>query len=250
MALKTRRKQKVPAETVPAQSLRERPPERVSRLPEVERSFFTLLLRQLYAGLQDLEQMLKRPEAKSSREEQLHKSGRIRATTAYALALLRLEDLRNGQPQPETLDLLSLLNIAVNALRRDFLFAGVSVRRPPSIAPVEVRVPKETFLFLLEEMLGCCLRCAPHGKNLHIGLREIPGALLLSMRTEGEAVQHTPLMPLPGAKDEEDEEEEPSEGGTADYGFAVSSMLANRLGCRLRWETDGAGVRLFLEIPM
>ncbi len=243
MALLNRKKQKSVPEPPPAQS------QPVGRLPDVERSFFTLLLQEMYGGLQDLEQMAKRPDPKQGREEMLHKSGRIRATAAYALALLRLEDFSAAQEPSERFDLLTLLNISVNALRRDFLYAGVSVRRPPSIAPVEIRVPKETFLFLLEEMLSCCLRCAPHGKNLHITLREAPRALLLSMRTEGAAVQHSPLLPLFAAEEEKAEVSNmptPEE----DYGFAVSRVLADRLQCGLRWETDGAGVRLFLEIPM
>ncbi|MDR3313503.1 MAG: hypothetical protein LBS96_03490 [Oscillospiraceae bacterium] len=246
MALLNRKKQPKAVEQPAA------PAAPARRLPELERSFFTLLLQELYGGLQDLEQLAKRPEPKNGREELLHKSGRIRATAAYALALLHLDDCRTAPEQPEALDLLALLNIAVNALRRDFLFAGVSVRRPPSIAPVEVHVPKETFLFLLEEMLGCCLRCAPNGKHLHITLKETPHALLLSMRTEGAAVQHPPLLPLPPTQAQAQAEEQTGQSAPApeeDYGFAVSRVLAERLHCRLRWEADEAGVRLFLEMP-
>jgi hypothetical protein len=231
-----KRKKSVEINAHPAE--KKQPP--VPVMPKAERAFFSLLLREIYAGLQDLEQLARRP-GKNDGPELPHKSRRIRATAAYALAALRMEESTDATEAPEVLDLLSLLNIAVNALRRDFLFAGVSVRRPSPVTPLRIRAPKEGLLFLLEEMLGCCLRCAPSGKNLHIALKEMPQGTLLSMRSEGASVQHPPLIPLPAVPGEPVPPQ--------DYGFSVVKILAERLGLPFRWETDGAGVRLFLEIP-
>ncbi|MCL2299303.1 MAG: hypothetical protein FWC27_04055 [Firmicutes bacterium] len=209
------------------------------KLPAVERAFFEMLLEALGAGLQESEKDLRKP---AGRGELLRKNSRLRGTVAYARALLRLEEFDHAEQPAETeqAEIAALLNVAVNNLRRSFLYAGVAVRRPanePAFAP---RAPKGLALFLLEEMLACCLRCAPEGRNLYINTRPIGGLLLLSMRTEGPPLQQSPLIPLLEG-----------DGGAApeeDCGFAVCRVLAARLGWAFRWEADEAGVRMFLDI--
>ncbi|MCL2106518.1 MAG: hypothetical protein FWH26_05615 [Oscillospiraceae bacterium] len=234
MALRKRAKHPPPLRREPEAASCPEPP----RLPALERSFFDLLLRELSAGLRDMEQALRKsggPEGEEARPA----CGRLRATVAYAQALLRLEELRALGGQPEQVDFAALLNQAVNALRREFLHAGVSVRRPQSEEPILLTVPREAFLFLLEEMLACCLRCSPGGRQLHIAVKRIDELLLLSLRSEGASVQYPPLLPLPGG-----DEAAPR----SDYGFSLARILADMLPGRFRWEADGAGVRMFLEI--
>jgi hypothetical protein len=164
---------------------------------------------------------------------------------AYARALLRLEAFRAGDPpaQAEALEVPALLNVAVNNQRRAFLYAGAAVRRSDKEPAFTVYTQREPALFLLEEMLACCLRCAPEGKNLYIGARPIGGLLLLSMRTEGPPLQQSPLIPLL-PREGEGEDGVPGE----DYGFAVCRVIAARLGWAFRWEADEAGVRMFVDI--
>ena len=211
-------------------------------LPEAQRAFFDILLGELAGGLQEAEKELRRP---AQREELLRKNSRLRGTVAYARALLRLEELQREGLPPEDgeSDLPSLLNLAVNSLRRSFLYAGVAVRRPGEEPSFTVRAPKGLMMFLLEEMLSCCLRCAPEGRNLHVNMRPIGDVLLLSMRTEGPALQQSPLIPmLPRESDSEGDASE------EDYGFAMCRVLAAQLGWAFRWEADEAGVRMFLDI--
>ncbi|MDR1927348.1 MAG: hypothetical protein LBQ33_01750 [Oscillospiraceae bacterium] len=211
-----------------------------STLPQAQRDFFDHLLRELYAGLQDLEQCAKRQDRAGKNEELLQKSGRLRGTVAYAEALLRLEDGK-GQPAEAAVpaELLSLINIAVNNMRREFLYAGVTAHRPVG-SELLLQVPREAFLFLLEEMIGCCLRCSPRGKNLHFDLKLVQQSRLLILRTEGAALQQTPLLPLLGQQEEG--------GAPEDYGFSMCELLARRLHLRFRWEADEAGVRMFLTM--
>ncbi|MCL2495709.1 MAG: hypothetical protein FWE98_08700 [Oscillospiraceae bacterium] len=238
------------------------------KLPEAQRAFFDILLRELAGGLLESEKALRRgapPEAL------LRGNSRLRATVAYARALLRLEELdqpnqqdqpgqpnqpnqpdqpeqpdQPGQPnQPEQTELPALLNLAVNGLRRSFLYAGVAVRRAEEEPPFVVRAPREQALFLLEEMLACCLRCAPEGRSLHIHMRPIGPALLLGLRTEGPVLRQSPLIPLLPSEGESDGGDAPAE---EDYGFAMCRVLAARLGWPFRWEADEAGVRMFVDI--
>ena len=205
------------------------------RLPQVERAFFDMLLGELGSGVQEAEQAVQRGRA----EEALQKSARVRQTIAYAQALLRLEEGRASQEQAEPIELPSLFNLAAKHTRRAFLYAGTALRRASEEPSVTINLPKESFLFLLEEMLCCCLRCAPGGKNLHAGIKGInESRALLSLRSEGPALLQSPLIPLLEPAPREDE----------DYGFALCQAMAVRLGCALRWEADGAGVRMFLEI--
>ena len=210
------------------------------KLPEVERAFFDILLEALGDGLQEEEKALRKP---APHRELLRGNSRLRGTVAYARALLRLEELKraglpaeNGQAQ----EISALLNVAVNNLRRSFLYAGVAVRRPENEPAFTVRAPKDLALFLLEEMLLCCLRCAPEGRNLYINTRPIGSVLLLGMRTEGPSLQQSPLIPILEANGKPAPEE--------DYGFAVCRVLAGQLGWALRWEADEAGVRMFVDI--
>ena len=226
------------------------------RLPETQRVFFEILLKELAGGLQESEKELRKLVG---RGELLRKSSRLRGTVAYARALLRLEEIHRADQEPklEQAELSSLLNLAVNGLRRSFLYAGVAVRRPGEEPASTVCAPKELVLFLLEEMLSCCLRCAPEGKNLYINSRPIGSLLLLSMRTEGPALQQSPLIPLlyhpnesadsPGTPDREgDDGDDPAP--EEDYGFAMCRVLASQLGWAFRWEADEAGVRMFVDI--
>jgi len=210
------------------------------RLPEAERAFFELLLQGLSAGLQESEKELRKL---AGRGELLRRSARLQGTVAYALALLRLEELHAAEQPAEPVEAAALLNVAVNNLRRSFLYAGVAVRRAGQEPAYPVRAPRELALFLLEEMLSCCLRCAPEGRSLYIGMRQIGETLLLGMRTEGPVLQQSPLIPLlpSGGEDDTPPPEE-------DYGFAMCRVLAARLGWAFRWEADEAGVRMFLDI--
>jgi len=208
-------------------SLQEQP-----KLPEVERAFFDMLLQELYGGLQELEQLAK----KSAGEALLHKCTQARGTVAYAQALLRLEDYPYAQDQPEELP--AVFNAAANSLRREFLYAGVTLRRPPDEQMLGVIVPDNLMRFLLEEMVRCCLRCAPRGRNLHVGAKRIGAALLLSMRTEGRTLQQTPLIPPLHAQERYEE----------DYGFALCQAIAALGAWEFRWEADEAGVRMFLDL--
>jgi len=211
-------------------------------LPEVERAFFEILLGELEGGLQESEKELRRLV---KRGELLRASGRLRGTVAYARALLRLEAFHSADlpAQAERTQFAALLNVAVNNLRRSFLYAGVAVRRADREPDFTVRAPKELALFLLEEMLACCLRCAPEGRNLYIGARPIGGLLLLTMRTEGPALQQSPLIPLL-PKDEKADAPACEE----DYGFAMCRVIAAQLGWAFRWEADEAGVRMFVDM--
>jgi len=214
------------------------------QLPDAQRAFFDILLKELAGGLQESEKELRKLVG---RGELLRRSSRLRGTVAYARALLRLEEMqREGLPdEPEELEVPALLNLAVNGLRRSFLYAGVAVRRPGEEPAYTVCAPKALVLFLLEEMLSCCLRCAPEGRNLYINSRSIGSLLLLSMRTEGPALQQSPLIPLlPREESEDGDAPAPEE----DYGFAMCRVLAAQLGWAFRWETDEAGVRMFVDI--
>jgi len=225
------------------------------KLPQAQRAFFDILLRELAGGLQESEKALRRG---APTEALLRGNSRLRGTVAYARALLRLEELdRPNQPepdqpdqldqpdQPEQTELPALLNLAVNGLRRSFLYAGVAVRRAEEEPAFLVRVPRDLALFLLEEMLACCLRCAPEGRSLHISMRPIGPALLLGLRTEGPVLQQSPLIPLlPSERESDDDSPAPEE----DYGFAMCRVLAARLGWPFRWEADEAGVRMFVDI--
>ena len=226
----------------PDEGFRRAPVPEPPKLPEAQRAFFDILLGELAGGLQEAEKELRRP---AERDELLRKNSRLRGTVAYARALLRLEKLQQEGLPPEDgeSDVASLLNLAVNSLRRSFLYAGVAVRRPGEELSFAVRVPKDLMLFLLEEMLSCCLRCAPEGRNLHVNMRPIGDVLLLSMRTEGPALQQSPLIPLLPRNDGSDDSA-PEE----DYGFAMCRVLAAQLGWAFRWEADEAGVRVFLDI--
>ena len=226
----------------PDEGFRRAPVPEPPRLPETQRVFFDILLEALAAGLQESEKDLRKL---IQHGELLRKAGRLRGTVAYARALLRLEELqREGlPPASERFEISPLLNLAVNSLRRSLLYAGVAVRRPGEEPAFTVHAPKEIVLFLLEEMLTCCLRCAPEGRNLHISTRPIGSVLLLSVRTEGPALQQSPLIPL---LPREGESEDPVT--EEDYGFAVCRVLAAQLGWAFRWEADEAGVRMFLDI--
>ena len=217
------------------------------QLPQVERAFFDMLLGELGSGVQEAEQAMQKGKASSIAEakassiaEALQKSAQVRQTIAYAQALLRLEEDRAAQAQAEAAQLPILLNLAAKRTRRAFLYAGTALRRASEEPPITINLPQESFLFLLEEMLLCCLRCAPQGKSLHLGLKKIGPKTLLSLRTEGPALLQAPLIPLLP--------QEPSPRENEDYGFALCQTLAARLGYFFRWEADGAGVRMFLEI--
>jgi len=208
----------------------------------MERAFFEILLKELAGGLQENEKELCRLIRHG---ELLRKSSRLRGTVAYGRALLRLEALQRSDlpAEAEKAELSALLNIAVNNLRRSFLYAGVAVRRPDGELSFAVQAPREHVLFLLEEMLSCCLRCAPEGRNLFVNMRPIGNLLLLSMRTEGPPLQQSPLIPLlPREGDSDDPAPE------EDYGFAICRVLAAQLGWAFRWEADEAGVRMFVDI--
>jgi len=228
------------------------------KLPEMERAFFEILLGELDRGLQESEKELRRLD---KRGELLRGSNRLRGTVSYARALLRLEafHLTQRPAQAEQAEVAALLNVALNTMRRSFLYAGVAVRRSDQEPAFAVRAPGELALFLLEEMLACCLRCAPEGRNLYIGTRPIGGLLLLSMRTEGPALQQSPLIPLlyhpsesadssGGPIREEDEEEAEAPAREEDYGFAMCRVIAAQLGWAFRWEADEAGVRMFVDM--
>ena len=218
------------------------------QLPQVERAFFDMLLQELSNGLQETEQAIRKGQGDARAEavvkakaasiaDALRKSARARQTVDYAQALLRL-DASPKDEQPETMGLPTLLNLAARRTRRAFLYAGTALRRASEEPSISLCLPKESFLFLLEEMFCCCLRCSPGGKNLHVGFKEIGPNVLLSLRTEGPALLQAPLIPLL-----------PQEApGEEDYGFALCRMLAARLEYGFRWEADGAGVRMFLEI--
>jgi len=212
------------------------------KLPGVERAFFEILLGELSAGLQESEKELRKL---TEHERLLRKNSRVQGTVAYARALLRLEEYHHAQ-QPaalEQVEVPALLNVAVNSLRRSFLYAGMAVRRAAQEPAFALHTNRALALFLLEEMLACCLRCAPEGKNLYIGARPIGDLLLLSMRTEGPVLQQSPLIPLL-----------PREGGSEasapeeDYGFAMCRVIAAQLGWAFRWEADEAGVRMFVDV--
>ncbi len=232
-----KRKSIEPVDEAPLRAPVHEPP----RLPEVERKFFELLLRELSAGMQEQEKDIR---ALVKHGALLRNTSRLRSTVAYARALLRLEELqRNGLPaETKDVEISLLLNLAVNGLLRSFLYAGVAVRRQDQEPSFQVHVPQEHALFLFEEMLTCCLRCAPEGKNIHVSLRKIGSVLLLTMRTEGLALQQSPLIPQLTGKD--DAAAAPEE----DYGFAMCRVLAAKLGWAYRWEADEAGVRMFLDI--
>ena len=204
------------------------------KLPPPERAFFDMLLQALSGGLHELAHAAKKP----LRDDLQRKCVQVRGTVAYAQALLRLEELPQLQDSPE--ELLAVLNTAVNQLRREFLYAGTALRRPPDEALQGVVVPRELTSFLLEEMIGCCLRCAPEGRQLHINARRIDQTLLLSMRSEGCRPPLPPLIPPLG------EEEEHADD--ADYGFAMCRAIAAVAGWEFRWEADEAGLRMFLDI--
>jgi len=226
----------------PDEGFRRAPVPEPPKLPEAQRAFFDILLGELAVGLQENEKELRKP---ARREELLRQNSRLRGTVAYARALLRLEALQREGLPPEDgeNDAASLLNLAMNSLRRSFLYAGTAVRRSEAEPAFTVRAPKELALFLLEEMLSCCLRCAPEGRSLHINMRPIGDALLLGVRTEGPALQQSPLIPLLPRNDA-GEDSDPGE----DYGFAMCRVLAAQLGWAFRWEADEAGVRMFLDI--
>lgn len=230
--LKRKRKEiAIPVPEEPARLAVPAPPP----LPEVERSFFDLLLSELYGGLRETEKLAKKPNQTAAL---LRKCAQTRSTVSYAMALLRLEALKRGQPGEPT-ELTALLNGVLNGLRREFLYAGVTVRRPEDALLQGLTVPDEAGTFLLEEMIGCCLRCAPEGKNLYINAKRIGPSLLLSLRSEGPARHLAPLLPLM------------QEGGSEeDYGFAMCAAGAALLGWTLRWEADEAGVRMFADIPL
>ena len=211
------------------------------KLPEVERAFFEMLLGELGAALQENEKDLRKPVG---RAELLRRNSRLRGTVAYARALLRLEEFQHTEQDAneEQTEAAALLNVAVNNLRRSFLYAGVAVRRPAREPAFAVCAPKGLALFLLEEMLSCCLRCAPEGRNLYINTRPIGSLLLLSMRTEGPPLQQSPLIPL--LPQEDDDGAAPEE----DYGFAMCRVIAAKLGWAFRWEADEAGVRMFVDV--
>ena len=230
-----------PAARTSAAALRAPVPE-PPKLPGVERAFFEILLGELGAGLQESEKELRKLV---KRGELLRKNSRLQGTVAYARALLRLEAFHSADEsaKDEQVEVPALLNVAVNNQRRAFLYAGVAVRRSAREPAFEVYTRREPALFLLEEMLACCLRCAPEGKNLYIGARPIGGLLLLSMRTEGPPLQQSPLIPLlPGEGDGEGAASE------EDYGFAICRAVAAQLGWAFRWEADEAGVRMFVDI--
>ena len=210
------------------------------RMPDMERAFFDELLRALYAGMQDVEKLAKRG---GDGGQLLRKCGQARGTVAYARALLRLEELAAARAADEPASLSAVLNQAEKKLRREFLYAGVAARRPDDERLSAFAVPREAALFLLEEMMACCLRCAPEGKNLHIGANRIGDVLLLVMRTEGPALQQPPLIPpLPQEGD--------AAGPDEDYGFSVCHAAAALLGWEFRWEADEAGVRMFLDVRL
>lgn len=242
------RKRKEQAWTPPQGPVRAPVPE-PPKLPDVERSFFDILLRGLDGGLHDAEKEIRHHAAP---ERLLQTNNRLRGTVSYARALLRLEELQRTplpDDEPPT-ELSALLNMAIKNLRRSLLYAGTAARRADNEPSFVVRAPQSTALFLLEEMIACCLRCAPQGKNLYFSVRPIGAMVMLSLRTEGPALQQSPLIPLlpkegalPPQGDEEDAD--PAE---EDYGFAVCRVLAARLGWAFRWEADEAGVRMFLDI--
>ena len=205
------------------------------KLPPPERAFFDMLLQALSGGLYELAHAAKKPQG----DDLLRKCVQARGTVAYAQALLRLEELPQLQDSPEELQ--AVLNTAVNQMRREFLYAGTALRRPPDDALQGVAVPRELTSFLLEEMLACCLRCAPEGRQLHINARRIDETLLLSMRSEGYTPPLPPLIPPLGEEEHADD---------ADYGFAMCRAIAAMAGWEFRWEADAAGVRMFLDIRL
>jgi len=209
------------------------------KLPSAERAFFDMLLQALSGGLLELAHAAKQPQE----DELLRKCAQTRGTVAYAQALLRLEQFAGKQDSPE--ELLAVLNTAINRLRREFLYAGVALRRPPDDALQGDVFPHELTAFLLEEMITCCLRCAPEGKHLHMAAKRIDNTLLLSMRSEGRTQQLPPLIPPLG------EDKSSSMGyGDADYGFAMCRAIASMAGWEFRWEADEAGIRMFLDIKV
>ena len=227
----------------PDEAFRRVPVPEPPRLPETQRAFFDILLKELAGGLQESEKELRKLVG---RGELLRRSSRLRGTVAYARALLRLEGLRRADPpeeEPERHEISSLLNVAVNNLRRSFLYAGVAVRRPGEEPAFTVRAPRELVMFLLEEMLTCCLRCAPEGRNIYINTRPIGPVLLLSMRTEGPPLQQSPLIPLLPQENGSD-----APAHEEDYGFAMGRVIAAQLGWAFRWEADEAGVRMFVDM--
>ena len=225
-----RRKKKAAMLAAQEETAHIKPPE-PPPLPLPQRAFFDMLLEALGDGLHELGTIAKTPRG----DNLPRKCSQLRATVSYAQALLRLEELPQAQGTPE--ELTAVLNAAVNKLRREFLYAGVAIHRPPDEPLRGVMVPGEATAFLLEEMISCCLRCAPMGKHLHLGARRIDHTLLLSMRTEGPARQQQPLIP-PLDEDE-----------CEDYGFAMCRRIAAHAGWEFRWEADGAGVRMFLQFP-
>ncbi|MDR1464986.1 MAG: hypothetical protein LBJ11_06790 [Oscillospiraceae bacterium] len=239
---------KKPSKLPPAESSPPVPPPRTSTgaPPDAatERAFQQELLALLNDHLLEAEELSRHPERLA---ELAQKTARLRATVQYARAALRLEELPPLGP-PEPLELGAALNTVLNQLRREFLFAGVQLRRVRPDSPVPLAAPREALLFLLEELLTCALRCSPRGRCLHLGLTRMKRQLLLSLRTEGRRESAPPLLPVLG------ERSLPQEGDPAaareDYGFSVVHTLAVRLGWQFRWETDAAGVRLFLEISL
>ena len=225
---------------VPETTFQRAPAPEPPELPEAERAFFDILLEALAGGLLESEKELRKL---AGREELLYKYSRLSGTVAYARALLHMEDMRREglSGEPEEMELSALINLAVNGLRRSFLYSGAAVRRPEEGSAFAVCAPREPVLFLLTEMLSCCLRCAPAGRNLYINTRPIGDMLLLSLRSEGPSLQQSPLIPLLSKQEGGDAPEE-------DYGFAVCCSLAAHLGWALRWEADEAGVRMFLDI--
>ena len=205
-----------------------------AKLPPPERAFFDMLLHALSGGLHELAHSAKAPPW----DDLPLKCTQARGTVAYAQALLRLEAFDELEDAPEELPV--VLNIAENQLRREFLYAGTALRRPPDEALRGVVVPREVTAFLLEEMMACCLRCAPEGRQLHIGAKQIGDSLLLSMRSEGYVPQLPPLIPPL-------DDEAP---GGLDYGFAMCRRVAALAGWAFRWDADEAGVRMFLDIRL
>jgi len=207
-----------------------------SFVPDME--FMEQVLQTLSGGMRELSRLAKKPQ-----EAQLlqHKCLQARGTVSYAQALLKLQKIRQAPGEPQAL--VAVINEALNNLRGEFLYAGVAVRRPPEEALQSVEVPHRLVRFLLEEMVTCGLRCAPSGKQLHMGATRIGQTLLLGLRTEGgQPLLQAPLFSLPG---EEEKLAQPE-----DYGFAFCRTLATLAGWQFRWEVDAAGLRMFLDIRL
>jgi hypothetical protein len=215
----------------------------LAQLPAIQLDFLEQLLNAMGASLLEVEQLAKKASDPAGKQKLAAELSRSRATVRYAQALLRYDAL--PQSDNEQINAMVLVNNVINTCRKDFIYAGVTVHRPQLQGDALFVQSRQTLQFLLEEMLLCALRCAPDGRHLYIGAKQLQDVLLLTIRTEGRAVCNPPLLPL--TLRETDGGLKPLED---DYAFSLCSMIAKRCAARFRSETDGAGARMFLEIPL